>query len=182
MTDTVLVDGQALESTVRRAAAGDEAAFARLVSAHHAQLARVAYVTTGDAELAREAVQSAWLVAWRRLDTLRDPRQIQPWLVAIAANEARLQIRKSRRHRVVEIAVVDGWASAADPADDIGELDLARALARLKPEERALLGMRYVAGLDSGEIARVSGMTASGVRSRLMRLLDRLRVELDHDR
>jgi RNA polymerase sigma factor (sigma-70 family) len=55
---------------------------------------------------------------------------------------------------------------------------MADVLARLKPEERTLVGLRYAAGLDSAEIGTVLGVSASGVRSRLNRLLDRLRAEL----
>jgi DNA-directed RNA polymerase specialized sigma24 family protein len=49
----------------------------------------------------------------------------------------------------------------------------------LKPEERGLLAMRYVVGLDSHDIARAAGLSASGVRSRLSRLVERLRRDLD---
>jgi len=51
----------------------------------------------------------------------------------------------------------------------------------LSAEDRSLLALRYVAGLDSTEIAAHLGGSASGIRSRLARLLDRLRVDLDHD-
>ena len=50
MTDLLLGDVGAIEATVRSAAAGDEAAFARLVAEHHASMARVAFVISGDVE------------------------------------------------------------------------------------------------------------------------------------
>ena len=52
-------------------------------------MARVAFVICGDPEATRDAVQTAWSIAWRRLHSLRDPDQVHPWLIAIAANEAR---------------------------------------------------------------------------------------------
>jgi RNA polymerase sigma factor (sigma-70 family) len=58
-------------------------------------------------------------------------------------------------------------------------VDLERALGTLSPDDRRLLAMRYVADLDSTVIASRLGMTASGVRSRLSRTLDRLRRELE---
>ena len=59
---------------MRLAADGDEVAFARIVDAHHADMSSVCFVVTGgDVELTEEAVQSAWPIAWRRLDTIRDP-------------------------------------------------------------------------------------------------------------
>ena len=54
-------------STVQRAAAGNEAAFAALVAEHHAAMVRVACVILGDREAAQDAVQWAWAHAWRRV-------------------------------------------------------------------------------------------------------------------
>lgn len=179
MTDIAVPEAQGAESIVRRAAIGDEAAFAGLIAAHDGAMTRVAFVVTGDWDTAREAALSAWTVAWKRLPTLRDPDRIQPWLVAIAANEARQLSRRERRRRVVDISQY-AEPSGEDPADQIDLLDLGRALRDLKPDDRVLIGMRYVAGFDSGEIATALGISASGVRTRLARLLDRLRRELDH--
>jgi RNA polymerase sigma factor (sigma-70 family) len=60
-------------------------------------------------------------------------------------------------------------------------IDLANALARLNPDDRALLALRYVAGFDSNELARATGLSPSGTRARLARLLDRMRTELSDD-
>jgi DNA-directed RNA polymerase specialized sigma24 family protein len=64
------MNGQAMSSptvaaTVALAGAGDEAAFAQLVASYHADMARVAFAACGDRDLAADAVQAAWLVAWR---------------------------------------------------------------------------------------------------------------------
>ena len=142
-------------------------------------MVRAAFVVTGDAETAREAAQNAWSIAWTRLGTVRDPARIREWLVAISVNEARQLARRSQRRQVREIPV-DGFDPVAgDPADDIDLVDLERALAGLSRDERRLLALRYVAGFDSTVIASRLGMSASGVRSRLARTLERLRRELD---
>lgn len=161
---------------------GDEVAFARIVDAHHADLTSVCHVVTGgDAELTEEAVQSAWTIAWRKLDTIRDPERLRPWLVSIAVNEARQLARRQRRGRVLEISVATdpSTVSLADPARQASDIDLRNALARMKPEDRVLIALRYVAGFDSTELGRALGMSPSGTRARLARLLDRLRSELD---
>ena len=179
MTD-IAADVHDAAAIVRLAAGGDETAFAALIDAHNGAMTRVAYVVTGEWDAAREATQSAWTVAWGRLRTLRDPQRVEPWLVAIAANEARQLARRERRRTVREIgAVVE--SHNVDPSDRIELVDLGRALRNLTPDDRILIAMRYVAGFDSGEIAIALGGSASGVRSRLARLLDRLREELDHD-
>jgi DNA-directed RNA polymerase specialized sigma24 family protein len=76
------------------------------------------------------------------------------------------------------IAETGGGDAVPDPAARVTDLDLAAALARLDPDDRALLALRYVAGFDSTELARATGRSASGTRARLARLLDRLRTEL----
>jgi RNA polymerase sigma-70 factor, ECF subfamily len=178
MVDIAVQESAAGARLVRLAADGDEAAFAKLVAQHHAAMARVAYVILGDAELARDAVQSAWSIAWRRLPTVRDPTRVGPWLVAIAANEARHSASHSRRATIVDISEGLDRGASGDPADRIGMIDLERALQKLTPEERVLIALRYVAGLNSTEIAMQLGISASGTRSRLERLLDRLSVSL----
>ncbi len=166
-------------TTVRLAAAGDTVAFARIVAAYHVDMVRVAYVVAGgDQDLADDAVQAAWSVAWRKLGSLRDPDRLKPWLISVAANEARQQCRRRRRASVVEIDAAAVDPSACDPADRDGALDLERALRHLTADERALLALRYEAGLDSTEIGALAGRPASTVRWRLSRLLTRLRKEL----
>ena len=112
------------------------------------------------------------------LGSLRDPERLRPWLMAVAANEARQILRRQRRYQVVQIEVADIGSPHGDPAAHTALADLAVALGRLSPEDRTLLALRHVAGFDATEIGRELGMSASGVRSRLARLLERLRSEL----
>ena len=163
---------------VHLAARGDEAAFTHIVAAHHADMIKVCVAICGDLGIAEEATQAAWGLAWRRIRSLRDPDRLRPWLVSIAANQARDAIRSQRRRPVVELTVADGTPGSTDPASRAGDIDLRRAMARLEPEDRALVALRYVAGLDSFELSRALGMSPSGVRARLARILDRLRMEL----
>jgi RNA polymerase sigma factor (sigma-70 family) len=165
-------------SAVAQAVAGDEAAFARIVDAYHHDLVRVAYIVVGDLELAEDAAQSAWSIAWRKLGTLRDPERLRPWLVSVAANEARQLVRSRHRRAVAEIRVVPPDDPEPDPADEIDRLDLLNTLRGLKPEDRRLLALRYVGGLEPTEISSLVGMSPSGVRGHLSRLLERLRKEL----
>lgn len=165
---------------VARAAAGDRDAFTRLVALHHVSMLRVAMVVTTDPDLAEDAVQAAWAVAWRRLRSVRATESLQSWLVAVAANEARMILRARRRRPVVRLRQIEGGPQGDDPADRISQLDLERVLDRLDPADRMLLALRFIADLESAEIAKHLELSASGVRSRLARLLQRLRRELDH--
>jgi RNA polymerase sigma-70 factor (ECF subfamily) len=175
-------DAAVLDSSVARAAAGDRIAFARLVDAYYADTMRVAFVVAGgDREVAEDAVQTAWSIAWQKLASLRDPDRLKPWLLTVTANEARQIARRRHRHLVVEIDVAAADPAGPDPASLVSELDLRRALVHVAPEDRSLLALRYVAGLDSSEIATLTHRPASSVRSRLAALRARLRKELSDD-
>jgi len=171
----------AIAATVERAAAGDEYAFARIVATHRAEMVRVAYVVSGDWDLAQDAAQAALWNAWRKLPSLRDPTSLRPWLMAVAANEARAIVRRERRHPVVELAMAADASACDEPAGGIDQLDLTNALHRLSPDDRALVALRYVADLNSDEIGAMTGRSASGVRTRLSRVLARLQKDLDDD-
>ena len=166
-------------NVVAEAAAGDQEAFTELVATFHGDLLRLAMVITGDAELANDAAQNAWQHAWRKLRQLRDPVRIRPWLLAIAANEARQALRKRSR----TVAMPEAWAADSQASrDPIDAIDLERALATLRPDERRLIGLRYVSGFSAPELAEILHLSPEGVRTRLKRIMDRLRTELSDDK
>jgi RNA polymerase sigma factor (sigma-70 family) len=169
-----------LPNAIASAAAGDEVAFGRIVAAYHGEMHRVCVFVCGDQSIAEEAVQAAWTIAWKKLDSVRDAQRLRPWLTSIAVNQARDLIRKRRRRSEIEV-INDASAQPGgiDPATGIEAIDLRAALKALDPDERALLAMRYVAGFNATEISGAVGISPSGVRNRLERLTSRLRQELD---
>jgi RNA polymerase sigma factor (sigma-70 family) len=171
----------AIATTVQLAAAGDDVAFARIVAAHRAEMVRVAFVVCADWDMAQDAAQASLWIAWRKLPSLRDPALLRPWLMSVAVNEARAILRRQRRHPVVELTIETDGAGGVDPGDAIGQVDLSNALHRLSPEDRSIVALRYLADLDSTEIGALTGRSASGVRTRLSRVLDHLRKELGDD-
>jgi RNA polymerase sigma factor (sigma-70 family) len=178
-----VIAAQAIQETaalIASVAAGDEAAFAEIVRLHHEDMRRVCVVVSGDEGVAEEAVAAAWSIAWRKLGGLRDPARLKPWLVSVAVNEARQIVRSRKRRALIEVPVTiaDEPRGGPDPGLTVGSIDLRNALARLGPDDRALLAMRYVAGFDATELAFATGRSASGTRARLGRLLHRLEREL----
>src|SRR5829696_7565011 len=134
MTSLAVPADDTLVAAIPLAASGDHAAFERIIQAHHQDMTRVAYLICGDLDVADEAVQAAWPIAWRKLGSLREPGRLRPWLVSIAANEARQLVRRTRRRSVVELAVTNATGRSVDPATGVGDLDLGNALARLHPD------------------------------------------------
>jgi RNA polymerase sigma-70 factor (ECF subfamily) len=166
-------------SIIQLAASGDRDAFAQVVAAHDASMFRLSVVITGDAELARDAVQQAWIRAWPRLRSLRDEARLRSWLLSIAANEARGIMRTRAASGRREQAFVEG--SGIAPRSHESLLDLERELARLAPDERAVLALRYLLGFNAKEIGDLLHLSHGAVRSRLARLIERLREVLRDD-
>jgi RNA polymerase sigma-70 factor (ECF subfamily) len=141
--------GDSLAAALSLAAAGDELAFAGIVRAHHDDMVRGCFVVCGDLDIADEAAQAAWTIAWRKLDVLRDPDRLRSWLVSIAANEARQLIRRRRRPSVMELAVAPPDRTTRDPAQRVEDLDLVNALARLARLLSAARARRRLSRRDS---------------------------------
>ena len=161
------------------AASGDEYAFRRLIAEHHDDMRRVCSYVTRDESVADEAAQAAWVTAWSKLGSVRDPSRLRPWLISVAVNEAKQILRRQRRRAENEIDVdASREPSSNDLSTTARTVDLHAALGRLGPDDRALLAMRYVAGFDSNELAAATGKTPAAIRQRLKRLLDRLRKDL----
>jgi RNA polymerase sigma-70 factor (ECF subfamily) len=161
------------------AAAGDEVAFRHVIAAHHEDMRRVCLAICGDHAIADEATQAAWFIAWKKIGKVYDQDRLRPWLVSVAANETKKLLTKRRRRAEFETAFeATTEHGGVDPATGVAEIDLDAAMARLDPDDRALLAMRYVAGFDSNELSRATGISPSGTRSRIERALKRLRKDL----
>jgi RNA polymerase sigma-70 factor, ECF subfamily len=166
-----------LAGIVLRAQRGDADAFASLHkrfarSVHAVLLARL---SPADAD---DGLQETFVMAWKRLESLREPGAVGPWLHAIARNIA-TDRHRARARRGKEEQLFEETARVEGPADR-GELR-ERVMAHLRslPEAyRETLAMRLVEGLTGPEIAEATGLTAGSVRVNLCRGMDLLREML----
>ena len=164
------------EKLLTAARTGDQASFERLIEPHIPVGYRLAAAMLRDAAQAEDAVQDATLRAWRSIRQLRTSSQVRGWYLAIVANRCR-SIRGARWWSVIRLPETrSGWPSPEDEADR--REDLTRALARLSPNERAAVFLRFYEDMSSSDVAKALGITATAARSRLHRALRRLRVEL----
>jgi RNA polymerase sigma-70 factor (ECF subfamily) len=156
------------------AAQAEAAAFARVIEANHDDLTRVAFVVSLDIETARQAVPVAWAKVWRDRMTPRSPEGLRPWLLAVAATEARSPGGLGARGREIGVAGDTGLPAsraAAEPAYPAEELRLARTLAQLDSRDRTIVGLRYVGGLTEAQLSSELGMPEGAVRARLARVI-----------
>jgi RNA polymerase sigma-70 factor (ECF subfamily) len=172
---------------VERARAGDRAAFGELVRRHQRHALRLAYVICGSKEEAEDAVQDAFVNAYRALGTFRPDGELRPWLFRIVANQAKNRVRSSgRRARLSErVASIEPAASAptgavaAPDESAVAGADAAvvvAAIARLPDREQLAIAYRYFAGFSEAEIVDALGWPAGTVKSRLSRGIGRLRT------
>jgi RNA polymerase sigma factor (sigma-70 family) len=164
------------EKLLAAARTGDQAAFERLIGPHIAVGYRLAAAILNDAGQAEDAVQEATLRAWRAIGQLRSSAQSKSWFLSIVANRSR-SMRGLRWWSVIRLP--ETRSASPSPADSADQReDLARALARLSPEERAAVFLRFYEDMNSREVGEALGITATAARSRIHRALQRLRVEL----
>ena len=157
-----------------RAAAGDRAAFGRLVERYAGQARRLARAVLGNVEDADDAAQDGFLAALKSIDRYDPTRPFGPWLHRIVVNRAIDWARARALRREVgdeQLAVVPAREEA--PAEDLSN-QIMTALAGLSPDHRAVVVLRYVLDYSPGEIAELLELPRGTVNSRLRRGLDAL--------
>jgi RNA polymerase sigma-70 factor, ECF subfamily len=167
---------------VERARKGDEAAFTQLLDLDGGKCYGVAFGILRDVELARDAVQQAYLLAWRDLPRLRDPERFEAWLYRLLVRSCYLEARRHRRWTShVRVLPIDG-PGGPDSTDVVGDRDqLERAFSRLTPEHRAVVVLHHHAGLPLTQIADVIGVPVGTVKSRLHHAIANLRAAIRAD-
>jgi RNA polymerase sigma-70 factor (ECF subfamily) len=140
--------------------------------------ARRIVVSQRDAE---DAVQEAFIRAWRHSSACRTPQRPLPWLLQITRREA-LRINQRARPvsllektRAEALAAKEGWDEEA-----LARVDLHRALDGLSREDRVLLALRYERDLTQPRVAEILDLPEGTVKVRLSRLRNRLRGTLEH--
>jgi RNA polymerase sigma-70 factor, ECF subfamily len=159
---------------VRGAQRGSASDLEALFDAHWPRAHRAAYLVVHDAALAEDIAQEAFLAAIRNLDRFDRRRPFGPWLHRIVVNRAIDAARARSLRREVELT--ERVAGPVDPPSvDTGVL---AALARLPPEQRAVIVMRHLLGYTPGQIADALDLPRGTVNSRLRRGLDSMREQL----
>ena len=158
-------------SLVRAAAGGDHGAFLELVRPHDHALRGLAYRMLRDRDLMDDALQDAYLAAYRSLPRFRGESSFKTWIFRITHNACIDIIR--RRRPTQELDDLD-WAVDVADTNEL-RLDLAEALDRLPPIHRAVLLLVDANGFDYQAAADVLGIPVGTVRSRLARAREAMR-------
>ena len=157
---------------VHAAQRGSAAAVEELFSRHWPDAYRTALLIAHDRAAAEDIAQEAFLSALRALPRFDRRRPLRPWLHRIVVNRA-IDWARARRLRQ-EVGAEAAPEPAAPTPVELGLGEVGAALARLTPEHRAVVVMRYLLELTPGEIAAALALPRGTVNSRLRRALDAL--------
>ncbi|MDQ6916682.1 MAG: RNA polymerase sigma factor [Pseudomonadota bacterium] len=181
---------------VERIAVRDEAAFEALMRRYNGKLFRVARAILKDDAEAEDALQDAYLDAFRHIDGFRGRARLSTWLTRIVINHALMRLRRNKRDGVVVPIVRDGAEAdspEADVADERSEsppaatlrAEIRRALERrideLPTAFRTVFVMREVEDMTVEETAECLSIPTATVRTRLFRARALLREALARD-
>jgi RNA polymerase sigma-70 factor (ECF subfamily) len=188
------IDEAALVSRLR---ARDDEAFAFLVRTYMGRLLRVARRFLKSEEDARDAVQDAFVSAFKSIDSFKAGSTLATWLHRIVVNSALMRLRTQRRHPEEEIDdllpqfAADGhqvresvdWAESAEEmiAREETREQVRRAIDMLPETHRVILIMRDIEEMTTEEVAAALGITTTAAKVRLHRARQALRTLLDRD-
>jgi RNA polymerase sigma-70 factor (ECF subfamily) len=174
---------------------GDDRAYERLVSEHGGRMLAVAQRMLRNDEEARDALQEAFLLAFRGLPRFAGQSRLSTWLHRIVVNAALMKLRRRRAHPEESIEALlptfleDGhsaveygdWPESADRLLERAEVRerVRAAIDRLPVTYRTVLLLRDIEELDTGEVAEALGISANAVKIRLHRARQALRELLD---
>ncbi len=179
------LDKKYIEYLVMRAKTGDRVGFDLLVEHCQNRFLTFALRLTGDAEMARDAVQDAWTDIVKSLDRLSDARLFNAWAYKIVSCRCVDQIRKLQRRRRTNAAYASepypqtqGSDNAEKSADTKAILELIK---QLPEEQRVTMILFYSDDLGVAEIAHITGVAVGTVKTRLLHARRKIREQLEGD-
>lgn len=182
-------------SLVMRLRSGDAEAFEEMVRLYMARMLRVARRLLMNEEDARDAVQDAFVSAFRSIGSFAGTSMLATWLHRIVVNASLIKLRTRRRHPEEDIEALlpkfaeDGhqaepsvaWSEPADVAIERAETSsmVRAAIDQLPDTYRVVLLLRDIEELEPAEVAEMLGITTNAVKIRLHRARQALRTLLD---
>lgn len=168
-------------AVIRRVLAGDVDAYGTLVARHRDRMARFAHHMLGNREDAEDALQDAFVRAYRALPRCANPDRFDAWLFRILVNRCRTRgARRTRMERTfVQDEIALERAAQQHPADRLAlRFEIRHALAQLDSSQREAFLMKHVEELEYEEMSAMTGVGVSALKMRVKRACDRLRLIL----
>jgi len=171
---------------IERAIAGDERAFAELVTRYQTAVYNLAYRMLGDAGEAEDAAQEVFLRIYRRLATYDADHRFSTWVLSIASHYC-IDLLRRKRPWLVPLENISNWMRARNRGPEamalaVEQQDTVRSLLAKLPEHyRLVLLLRYWHDLGYEEIAQVVDLPVSTIKARLHRARNALAALVNGD-
>jgi RNA polymerase sigma-70 factor (ECF subfamily) len=173
---TVEVDDRDLITCAQQ---GDRDAFGEIVRRHHSGVVNVVYRMYGDAQLAEDAAQDAFIRVWQHLPSFKPDSSLRNWIYRIAINAALDVLRREPKTPMLDLETFSMPDSSAGPESVFLEKERAlivqRAILSLSEATRSILTLREYGGLSYQEIAATLNIPLGTVMSRLNYARERLK-------
>lgn len=172
-----------MHELVVRARGGDRDAFSELAARTIGRLTAVARMILRDEYGAQDAVQEAFIEAWRSLPGLRDPERFEAWMRKLLVRACFAAARRKKRIHAFEIELTpaDEPAIPGHHSDFDLHDQLERGLARLPAPQRAVVVLVYYLDLPLADAAQAMGIPLGTTKSRLNRATLALRAAIEAD-
>ena len=165
---------------IREITAGDKGSFRKLYEMYADAALRTSISATGDRELAKDAVQEAFIRVYRNLESFDTARPFKPWFYRILINECnRLLSSKPRVVSLNRLWDEEGYQIAVSERENY--IDLYDAILSLKDIYRIPVILKYLHGFTERETADILGLNQNTVKTRLLKARDMLRKKLGTD-
>jgi RNA polymerase sigma-70 factor, ECF subfamily len=171
----------ASDDLLSRARTGETSAFTALVRTHQRSVFGLALRMLSDWQRAEDLAQEVFLQLHRNLAAMQSAAHLTFWLRKVTLNRAIDRLRREPRLELVPLEQADIPAADAGEGDPLLQRRLGALVARLAPDARAVVLLRYQEDLDPLEIARTLNMSVNTVKSHLKRSLAMLRERIGED-
>jgi len=161
--------------TIERCRAGEIEAFGQLVRKYQSHAIGHAATLLGNLPDALDAVQDAFVAAYRALERFDTSRRFYPWLYTILRNRCYKMLAARQKRSAADFGEVQIFSPAAGEACTSESAAVEHVLREVSPEDRELLTLKHVDGLTYDELAVWLGIPAGTVMSRLYHARRRFR-------
>jgi len=176
-------DSTEIACLVELAANGGIEVFGELYAIYLDRIYRYVFYQVKDKMTAEDLVQEIFLKVWESLNSYNQKRaSFSTWLYRIAHNHVIDYFRTRRLHQKIEDDIQD---SVTGPEEDVEEMlmqkELSETISGLPPQQRQVIILKFIEGLDNREIAQIMRKREGAIRTMQMRALRNLRQKLSRD-
>lgn len=173
-------DQSIIINLVRKAAGGDVEAFGRLYSNHVERIYRYVFYQVRDKMTAEDITEETFIKAWKAIDSCKGREEtFSSWLYRIAHNCTVDALRKRQKKLAIEMAPpAEISYSEQEIEAKLKRRELLEAIAYLPQNQRQVITLKFIEGLDNEEIGQVMGKNQGAIRVLQMRALATLRQRL----